>query len=336
MRIGLDLRFWRSGTGGLGRYSRNLLKELLKIDKDNHYTAIITPEDELEFDLHAPNLTKLVVPIPHYSLAEQTKLPKILKAQNFDLVHFTNFNHPILYRRPFVVTVHDLIMHLYPTGKQKKSLIRRAAYRLTMRDCRRAKGVIVPSQSTRDDLVKLLKFSPNKIVITPEGSEELFRIHTDREKIAVKERLKLPKKYLLFVSRWEEYKGLPVLLAAHEQLAQKYPELGLVICGRPDKQNPQITQLVQQKQTANPNIVTPGFVSDEDLAAIYSAATIYIHPSWYEGFGIMILEAFASGVPVVTSNTSSLPEVVGDAGLLVDPKNTDELVNAIDRILSDE
>ncbi|MEK7534905.1 MAG: glycosyltransferase family 1 protein [Patescibacteria group bacterium] len=336
MRIGLDLRFWRSGTGGLGRYSRNLLKELLLIDKDNQYTAIITPEDEPEFDLHAPNLTKLVVPIPHYSLSEQTKLPKILKQQNFDLVHFANFNHPILYRRPFVVTIHDLIMHLFPTGAQKSSLLRKGAYRLTMRDCRRAKRIIVPSVSTKNDLVRMLKFSPNKIAITPEGSEGLFRVHTDREKIAVKERLGLPKKYLLFVSRWEVYKGLPVLLAAHERLSQKYPELGLVICGKPDRQNPQIAELVRQKQAGNPNIVTPGFVGDEDLAAIYSAATVYVHPSWYEGFGIMILEAFASGVPVVTSNISSLPEVVGDAGVLVDPRNPDELVSAIERILSDE
>lgn len=335
MKIGLDLRFWRSGTGGLGRYSRNLLKELLKIDKDNQYTAIITPEDELEFDLHAPNLTKLVVPIAHYSLSEQTKLPKILKQQNFDLVHFANFNHPILYRRPFVVTVHDLIMHLFPTGAQKSSFLRKIAYRLTMRDCRRAKKIIVPSLATRDDLVRMLKFPREKIVITPEGSEEMFRIHTDREKIAVRERLKLLKEYLLFVSRWEVYKGLPALLAAHEQLVHKHPDLGLVICGKPDKQNPQIAELVRQKQFGNPNIVTPGFVGDEDLATIYSAATVYVHPSMYEGFGIMILEAFASGVPVVTSNTSSLPEVVGDAGLLVDPKNPNELVNAIERVLGD-
>lgn len=336
MKIGLDLRFWRSGTGGLGRYSRNLLKELLKIDKENQYTAIITPEDEPEFDLHAPNLTKLVVPIPHYSLAEQTKLPKILKAQNFDLVHFTNFNHPLMYRRPFVVTIHDMIMHLYPGSFQRGSFLHRWAYKATFNDCKRAKKVIVPSQSSRDDLVTKLKFPANRVVVTTEGSEELFRVQTDREKIAVKERLKLPKKYLLFVSRWEEYKGLPVLLTAYERLAETQPELGLVICGQPDKQNPQIAELVRQKQAANPNIVTPGFVSDEDLAAIYSAATVYVHPSWYEGFGIMILEAFASGVPVVTSNTSSLPEVVGEAGLLVDPKNTDELVEAIDRILSDE
>ncbi|MCR4278277.1 MAG: glycosyltransferase family 4 protein [Candidatus Berkelbacteria bacterium] len=333
MKIGLDLRFWRSGTGGLGRYSRNLLKELLVIDQENSYTAIITPDDEPEFDLHAPNLTKLVVPTVHYSMSEQTKLPRILKAQNFDLVHFTNFNHPILYRRPFVVTIHDLIMHLYPTGAQKKSLIRKIAYRWTMRDCKRAKKIIVPSESTRRDLVGMLHYRHDKIVITPEGSEKMFRVHTEREKIAVKERLGLPKKYLLFVSRWEAYKGLPALLTAHEKLAEQFPDLGLVICGRSDTQNPQIAELVKQKQAANPNIVTPGFVSDEDLAAIYSAALTYVHPSMYEGFGIMVLEAFASGVPVVTSNTSSLPEVVGDAGVSVDPKNLDELANAIEKIL---
>lgn len=336
MKIGIDLRFWRAGTGGLGRYSRNLLTELLQIDQTNQYVAIITPEDEPEFNLRAPNLTKLVVPIGHYSLGEQTKFVKILNNQNFDLVHFANFNHPILYRRPFVVTIHDLIMHLFPTGAQKNSLLRKTAYRLTMKDCRRAKKVIVPSQSTRDDLVKMLHFPSQKIVITPEGSEAIFRVHTDREKVAVRERLKLPKKYLLFVSRWEVYKGLPVLLDAYERLTEKYPDLGLVICGRPDKQNPTIAELVRQKQTSNPNIVTPGFVGDEDLAAIYSASTVFVHPSWYEGFGIMILEALASAVPVVTSNTSSLPEVVGNAGLLVDPKNPEELARAIEQILSDD
>jgi len=336
MKIGLDLRFWRSGTGGLGRYSRNLLKELLLLDKENQYTAIITPEDEDEFSLTAPNLKKLVVDIPHYSLSEQTKLPGILKAENFDLVHFANFNHPILYRRPFVVTVHDIIMHLFPSGKQKKSKLRQVAYKQTMRDCRRAKKIIVPSQSTKNDLVKLLKSPEEKIVITPEGSEGLFRVHTDREKLAIKERLKLPKQYLLFVSRWEKYKGLPVLIEAHRQLTEQFPDLGLVICGRPDPFSSGVTNLVEQAKSENQNIVTPGFVSDEDLAAIYSAAAVFVHPSLYEGFGIMILEAFASGVPVVTSNTSSLPEVVGEAGLMVDPKSETEIAAAVTKILSDK
>jgi len=334
-KIGLDLRFWRSGTGGIGRYSRNLLAELIKIDQTNQYTAVITPADEPEFELTAPNLRSLVVDIPHFSYAEQLKLPKILNEQKFDLVHFANFNHPILYRRPFVATIHDMIMHLYPGSFQRGSRLHRLAYNLTFADCKRARKVIVPSQATKNDLTRLLKFPPAKVVVTPEGSEKLFRLQTDREKLAVKERLKLPKKYLLFVSRWERYKGLPVLLAAHQTLTERYPDLGLVICGSPDSQNPEIAQLVSQAKAGNKNIVTPGWVSDEDLAAIYAAAAVYVHPSWYEGFGIMILEAFAAGTPVVTSNNSSLPEVVGDAGLLVDPNSSDEVAAAVDRILSE-
>src|SRR3989344_4954826 len=335
-RIALDARFYRAGTGGIGRYSRNLLGELLKIDRENHYTAIITPEDEAEFDLRSPNLDKLVAPIRQYTMAEQTKFLSILNAQKFDLVHFTNFNHPILYRRPFVVTVHDLIMGLYPTGAQKKSRVRRAAYRWVMNDCKRARRIIVPSQATRNDLVTMYKFPYDNMAVTPEASEPLFREHTEREKLTIKERLELPKKYLLYVSRWEAYKGLPVLLEAYRQLTRQWPDLGLVICGKPSAQNPEVALLVEAAQSNNSKIVTPGFVSDEDLAAVYAAAEIYVHPCSYEGFGIMILEAFASGVPVVTSNTSSLPEVVGNAGLLVDPKNPDELTNAVEKILTDK
>lgn len=334
-KIGLDLRFWRSGTGGLGRYSRNLLTELLKIDHENQYTAIITPEDLKEFKLTAPNLRTLVVDIVHYSPAEQTKLPKILNAENFDLIHFANFNHPILYRKPFVVTVHDLIMHLFPTGAQKDSLVRKLAYRLTMNDCKRAKKVIVPSQATKNDLINMTKFPAGKIVETAEGSEASFRFHDEKEKKAIRSKFGLPEKYMIFVSRWERYKGVDTSIYAHEILLKKYPQLGLVICGRPDKQNPDIAEIVKQKQAEGLPIFTPGFVTDEDLKALYSAASVYVHPSQYEGFGIMILEAFSSGVPVVTSNTSCLPEVVGDAGLMADPRSPEEVAKQIDKILSD-
>lgn len=334
-RIGLDLRFWRQETGGLGRYSRNLLRELLKIDHDNQYTAIITPADEAEFDLSAPNLTKLVVPIAHYSLSEQRKLPKIIAQQRFDLVHFANFNHPVLYRGKFVVTIHDLIMHLFPTGAQKESLLRRIAYRKVMNDCRRAAKIIVPSVSTKNDLVKMLNFPSEKIIITPEGSEDKFKVASNEAISALKAKLNLPERYILFVSRWERYKGLPALLEAFEKVNKEFPDVGLVITGKPDKQNPEIAELVKAEQSKGRAIITPGFVSDDDLPTLYSGAAAYVHPSWYEGFGIMILEAFAAGAPVVTSNTSSLPEVVGDAGLLVDPRDTLAIAEAIKKILND-
>lgn len=333
--IALDLRFWRANTGGLGRYSRNLLSELLKLDQTNQYTAVITAEDEPEFNLTAPNLKKLVVDIGHYSSSEQTKLNRILNQQNFDLVHFANFNHPIFYRRPFVVTVHDLIMHLYPTGAQKSSPWRRLAYKTVMNDCRRAAKIIVPSSSTKNDLVKLLKFPYHKIVITPEGSEAKFRPQTKATIEKVRAKLGVPAEYLLFVSRWEKYKGLPALIEAYQRLSSQHPELGLVICGKPDKQNPEVAELVMQSQQTHSKIITPGFISDDELVALYAGAAVYVHPSWYEGFGIMILEAFSAGAPVITSNVSSLPEVVGDAGLLVDPHNTDDLTAAIEKIITD-
>lgn len=332
-RIGIDARIWRSETGGLGRYARNLVTELLKIDQENEYTVIITPADEKEFTLDAPNCRSLVVDIPHYSVAEQKALPKILNEQRFDLVHFTHFNHPIFYRKPFVVTIHDLIMHLFPTGAQTRSTIRKAAYKLVMNDTKRAKKVIVPSESTKQDLISMLQFSPENIVVTPEGSEKKFRLHSQKEIEAIKQKYNLPDRYALFVSRWEKYKGLVSLIEAYESLLPKFPNLALVICGKPAHQSPEVAQLVYDKQAAGLNIITPGFISDEDLAAMYSAASVYVHPSWYEGFGIMILEAFASGVPVVTSNVSSLPEVVDTAGLLINPHKPQEIANAIERIL---
>jgi len=334
-RIGLDLRLWRSETGGIGRYSRNLLEELLKIDQENQYTAIITSADENEFNLKAPNLRKLVVDISHYSPQEQSQLLKFLRKEKFDLVHFAQFNHPILYRQPFVVTIHDIIMHLYPGPLQKKNKIRRLGYLATFNDCKRANRIIVPSQSTKNDLANQLHFPPEKIAVIAEGSESDFRLHSQAEKDRVIQKYSLPKRYLLFVSRWSEHKGLPALIESFNILSAKYPDLGLVITGKPDCQSPEVADLVRAAQSQNKNIITPGFVSDEDLAPLYSAATVYVHPGWYEGFGLMILEAFASGVPVVTSNVSSLPEVAGDAALLIDPRNSQEIADNIAKIIDD-
>ncbi len=334
-RVAIDARFWRGETGGLGRYSRNLLSELLEIDQENQYTAIITPADEPEFKLNAPNLRKLVVDIPHYSIAEQRLLTGILNREKFDLVHFAQFNHPVLYRRPFVVTIHDIIMHLFPGTVQQKSWLHRLGYRTVFNDCQRAQRIIVPSESTKNDLVEKLGFPREKINVTVEGSEAAFRPHSADEIWAVKQKYHLPERFLLFVSRWEAYKGLPVLLQSFESLAKVYPDLGLVICGKPDKQNPEVAAQVESAKGRSLKVITPGFIPDEDLAPLYSAATVFVHPSWYEGFGIMILEAFASGVPVVTSNVSSLPEVVGDAGLLTDPRNPKDIAAAIKKILDD-
>lgn len=332
--IGIDARFYRSTTGGLGRYTRNLLKELGKLDAENNYTVILTPEDEAEYISPGANFQKLVVDIPHYSVAEQRRFYKILNAQNFDLVHFAQFNHPLLYRRPFVVTIHDVIMHRFPGLNRQRSWIHQLAYRLVFNDCKRAKKVIVPSRSTEHDLVQELHFPAQKIVVTAEGSENDFTPHSAAQIAVIKKKHNLPDRFLIFVSRWEDYKGIPVLLPAFEILTRKFPDLGLVLCGKPDPQNPQVATTVTEAQQRGLNVITPGFVSDEDLKVLYSAASVYVHPSKYEGFGIMILEAFGAGTPVVTSNVSSLPEVAGDAALLIDPTSPDDIADKVGQILN--
>lgn len=332
--IALDCRFFGLSSGGIGRYAQELASNLAKLDRHNNYSVVLRPGD-VELANLSGNFTPISIDAPHFSITEQILLNKELKSRNFDLVHFTNFNHPILYRRPFVVTVHDLIMHRYPSGRSQKSLVRRTAYKKVMSDCRRAKTVIVPSEATKKDLVGQLKFKEGSIVVTPEGSSRHFRLHRADEVKSIRAKYSLPSRYLLFVSRWEPYKGLLELIEAYRSLVKDDPELGLVIIGKSDPQSPHISNAVEMARTEMPNIVLPGFVSDADLAAIYSAATVYVHPSWYEGFGIMILEAFASGVPVVTTTAASLPEVAGDAAITVHPKNSAMLRDAIQKLLKD-
>ncbi len=332
-RIGIDARFYRGETGGLGRYTRSLLAELGALDRDNDYTVILTPQDEREYVSPGSNFRPLVVDIPHYSVGEQTRLLKLLNKERFDLVHFAQFNHPLFYRRPFVVTIHDIIMHFFPGMNRQQSPVRQWAYERVFNDCKRAERILVPSQSTRRDLAERLGFPAEKLIVTAEGGSAGFGPRSHAQIQAIRQKLQLPERYLIFVSRWAAYKGIPVLLPAFEKLTKKYPDLGLVLCGKPDPQNPSVSESVAAAQKKGLQVITPGFVSDEDLQVLYAGATVYVHPSQYEGFGIMILEAFAAGVPVVTSDTSSLPEVAGDAALLVDPTDVEDLTGKIDQIL---
>lgn len=334
-RIAIDARFWLKETGGIGRYSKNLVRELAKLDNENEYTVIIPTAGQEQYDISASNFKPLVCDIPYYSYAEQKDLATLLNKQNFDLVHFTGFNHPILYRKPFVVTFHDLIIKFFPSGAQQTSAIRRAAFDMVAGDCKRAKAIIVPSEATKKDIVKIVHANPDNVIVTLEGSESSFRKASQSSIDAVREKYHLPKRYLIFVGRWEPYKGLPVLLEAFDELSKNDPELGLVICGRPISHRPEVGELVDYAQKNNKNIITPGFVTDDELVALYSGASAFTFPSLYEGFGIMVLEAFAIGVPVVTSNVSSLAEVAGDAALLADPKSSTDFASKIKMILDD-
>lgn len=338
MRIAIDARFYRSSTGGIGRYTRNLIQELVNIDKDNQYTIFITPEDEEEYDqkiqsskVKNQNFRKFVIPITHFSINEQTKFLNILNKENFDLVHFANFNHPVLYQKKFITTIHDLTILLFPAKGAQKSFFRRLAFRKVFtHSLGSAKKIIAISNATKCDLVKHMHVNERKIEVIYEGIDKNYQPINNgprAEKFRIKYGLDEP--YILFVSQWRPHKGLPELIRAFEILKDKYfLEHKLVLVGKSDRNFPEIIESVDKCKYSK-EIIRPGFVEESDLPYFYALANVFVFPSHYEGFGLPPLEAMASGVPVAASNISSVPEILDNAAVYFDPCNPADIADKI-------
>lgn len=336
MKIGIDARFYRKETGGIGRYTRALLKELAKLDKINNYIVYITPEDDKDYDIIAPNFKKKIIPISHYSLSEQTKFLNILKKDKLDLVHFANFNHPIFYPGKFITTIHDLTMMLYPSGKSQKSLVRKFAFARVMDSAaKNASACIAVSQATKNDIIKVLKADNKNIEVIYEGIDDNYnakRINTDISGKVLK-KYNIQKPYLLFLSQWRPHKGILQLLEAFDILKQEYLiDHQLVIVGKPNSHFPEIPAAIKQNKYKK-DIIIPGFVEENDLPILYQNADCFVFPSHYEGFGLPPLEAMACGAPVAASNVSCIPEVLGDAAEYFDPYSPENMAEAILKII---
>lgn len=328
IRIGIDARMYRRSTGGIGRYIHGLIEALAKIDTKNQYYIFLTDDDLKEYSLNAKNFTPVRAPYIHYSLKEQLNFLRLLNSYRLDLVHFTNFNHPIFYRGKFVVTIHDMTMTLFPTpGKQMKK-IRRFFYHLVLKNgASKSKKIIADSKNTKLDLIKILKAQPKKIAVVYLGVDKNYKPDLSEEnKERLKEKYKIVSPYLLFVSQWRPHKGIDKLVDAFEILNSRFKtkDLNLVITGKSNPEFPQIEKKINSSPLRN-RIITPGFVDEKDMVPLYSNAEAFIFPSIYEGFGLNPLEAMACGTPVATSNVSSIPEVCGKAALYFDPKDPEDI-----------
>ncbi len=333
MKIVLDARFWRKSTGGVGRYSRELVKGLLRLKTDDEFHIIITPEDNKEFDLKDKRIKKHIVNIAHYTWQEQLRLSKFIEALKPDLVHFLTFNQPLFMKGKRVTTVHDLTLKYFPIGRQTISPLRKFAFNLVTKRAVCSDAVITPSRSTKEDIVQDYKIDPEKIHLIPEAANSEFKKSLKTEITAFKKANNLDE-YILFVSQLRPHKGVEDLVDAFEILkSQKLFKGKLVIVGKVVPEFPQIEQKIKNSKFSGDIIVT-GFVSDDDLVKFYSGATVFAFPGWYEGFGLGALEAMQFGLPVVATNNSSLPEVVGDAGLYCEPQNPKSLSKALEEVLT--
>jgi glycosyltransferase involved in cell wall biosynthesis len=281
--IGLDCRLAKTQSG-IGRYTRELMSELAKRN-DTHRYVFLYPD------------------IPYYSLKEQLMMPKIIREAKLDLLHVPHFNVPLHCPVPFVVTIHDLILHHYPN---QAGLMKRMAYKKLMKHAvQKSEHIIAVSNSTADDITKTYgdKFR-SKTSVTYEGVSEWFQPATDEEKNLIRTKHDLPEKFLLYIGACKEHKNVQALIDACPD-----DQTLILVTGDIEKNH--------LKLRSNSRVLDD--VSDNDLPALISAATLYIQPSLYEGFGLPILEAMACGTTVVASNRSSIPEISGGKAILVEP-----------------
>jgi glycosyltransferase involved in cell wall biosynthesis len=258
--------------------------------------------------------------------------PALLARDGIDVVHAPVNVSPHFAKRPTVVTVHDLAFRLYP--EQYPGLKRRYLDALTRRSVEQADQVIAVSENTRADLLRFYRVNPERVRVIPNGVDPLLRPVDDAEVLArFRARHQLPDEFILALSTLQPRKNLIALFRAWARLDAS-TRLPLVVAGARGWKVDPIFEEVRALGIAD-QVRFTGYAAGDELALWYSAATLFVYPSLYEGFGLPLLEAMACGTPVVSSNASSLPEVAGDAALLIDPRDVDGLATAIDRLAHD-
>lgn len=337
-RIGIDARMYSARFTGIGRYNYELIHHLVQLDTENTYVIFLNEPEFSEFTPFAPNVEKVLVDARHYSLGEQTRfLQKLLQAK-LDLMHFTHFNSPLLYMGRQVVTIHDLTLSYYP-GKKMTAPHYRAAYNMSIGGVtKKAKRVIAISENTKKDVMELLHIPAEKIRVIYEGAAASFMDDKDPVKIAtLRETYNLPRPFILYAGVWRSHKNVVGLIEAYALMVKNHGYGGdLVITGRQDPLYVEVPETIA-KHGLQERVHCVGLVPEEDLGRLFNAAQCFVFPSFYEGFGLPALEAFAAGTPVAASNTSCLPEICGAGNaLFFNPHNHAEMARVIMQAATDE
>jgi len=328
---------------GVGTYIRNVVRVLGRLDRENRYILIGPPGKVLEIGPLPPNFHSVPVSSPERSVKGFREFRTILKRLNCDLAHIPNlFSIPRAMPCPYVMTVHDMLEHM-SRAREQSGFWRSLHFQLTKRVLRRAARIFAVSNFTKNEIEKLFDISPDCIEVVYNAIDERFlRGHAtaaDRELIAQRYQVTYP--FLLYAGRISPHKNVVRMIEAFSALKnelerdQAYPDLKLIIIGDDLSGNPDLRRTVVRSGVQN-DVRFLGFVPIEVLRIFYDEAKVFVFPSLYEGFGLPPLEAMAHGTPVVTSNVSSLPEVVGNAAVLVNPENVFEIMRALHRVLMDQ
>lgn len=341
-KIGIDARFFGTIGKGLGRYTQKLIEELEKTDKENLYFIFIKKENFNEYIPKNPNFTKVLADISWYSLEEQFKMTFLLNKYHLDLVHFPHFNVPLLYRKDYVVTIHDLILIEYPTRKASKLnsfmyYFKNLIYKVVIKNAVfTSKKVITISEYTKKSILKNFNIKASKIKMIYEGVDlEKFNLSNEEEFNYNKYKLE-KNNFLLYVGNAYPHKNIEGLILAFKDLIKFKdinPNLKLLLIGKHDYFYKQIIQFVKDNDLVD-RVILPGFVTDNQLISLLHNCKFYVFPTFYEGFGLPPLEALALDANLILSNATCLPEIFEDSAVYFDPHNKQDIINVIHKAIS--
>ena len=335
--IGIDARMFGYAQTGIGNYIRHLLEYIFEIDKVNSYVVFLLPEEFDNFNVPNERVRKVKTDCKWYGWKEQLLFPFTLYKENLDLMHFTHFNSPVLYLRKSITTIHDVTPYFFP-GHKMKSHWRRIGFRLVFyASVKKAKSIIAVSESTKSDIIRYFKIKPEKIKVIYEGADEQFRLIEDRSIIEkLKKKYDLEKPFLFYTGVWRNHKNLVGLIKAFKIVKEKYRlDINLVLGGKEDPYYPEVRE-TWEKLDLEKDIIPVGFIDQAELPIFYNAAKAFIIPSFYEGFGLIGLEAMSCGAPVISSDRTSLPEILGNGAIYFDPTQPEDIAEKIHLVFSEK
>jgi glycosyltransferase involved in cell wall biosynthesis len=324
---------------GIGAYIVNLV-DYLVIQED--FECVLFTDKKLRHEFApTPRLKVAVIPAAYRTLWEQFLLPTHISKEKLDLYHATwNYGLPVMTDCPSVLTIHDLIPLVLPEffSSLKDRVFYRSVYKMSLSvSVRRARRILTDSESSKRDICRILGIPPSKIEAVPLGLRSLFSRPPTEE--AVKEcrsKYGLESEYVIYTGGFDRRKNIPALLAAfREVMRSRNGTFSLVLTGGRNFLCAEI-EAKAQELGVDEHVVFTGHVPDEDMPALLRGAKALVYPSLYEGFGFPPLEAMACGTPVIASNVSAIPEIVADAGILVDPRSVKEITDAMITVLKDE
>jgi glycosyltransferase involved in cell wall biosynthesis len=343
--IGIDARLYGPTGLGLGRYIEEVINRLVKLDQINQYIIFLSSASFDDCQINQANVQKVIMPQPWYSLAEQLVWPFLIYRYRLNLLHVPHFNAPLFCPCRLIVTIHDLILTKFPSRRASRLprllyWLKNIAYRMVIWSAtKRAAVILTVSEFTKRDIIDQLSVPADKIIVTYNGLTTITdnndqSIEADRESLL---RYNIKQPYLLYVGSAYPHKNLEWLVKLFREWSQQQSGYQLVLVGRHDYFYNRLIKSTKESLADSiiDSIVFPGFVPDNQLAGLYRCAAAYIFPSRYEGFGLPPLEAMSYGCPVISSDSSCLPEILGPAAEYFEDNCQESAITAMNRLLAD-